>query len=93
MITLNKFVDCKLWSARDVMRLLGYSSTSAFWVFVHASGVPYVSLNSRRAVFHPPALEAWLRRRAVGTHAAPIVSLPVGEPAGRDGDSNSKGSR
>ena len=65
--------DSNLWTANEVKVFLGYRNTSAFWAFVHASGVPYLQMNARRIMFHRPALEAWLRRRAVGKHEAPIV--------------------
>ena len=72
MSTLDTSLD-SLWTAQKVMRLLGYKSTSAFWVFVHASGFPCIRINGRRIMFHRAALEDWLRQRAVGKHSAPIV--------------------
>ncbi len=64
------------------MELLRYRSTSAFWVFVHASGIPFVQLNGRRIMFHGAALEAWLRRRAVGKHAKSIIGSSPGDLGG-----------
>ena len=62
-----------LWTAKEVMRFLGYRSVSAFWQFVNSSGFPSIRLNSRRIVFDPKAVESWLRQRAVGQHLEPIV--------------------
>lgn len=62
------------------MRRLGYSSPSAFFNFIKKAGVPRIRLNARKVVFDPVALESWLRKRAIGTHAAPILgdALPTG---------------
>lgn len=59
------------------MPLLDYQSKSAFWTAVHTLGIPYIRINNRLIKFHRPALEDWLRRRAVGKHTAPIVSDTV----------------
>ena len=48
------------------MAELCYTDKSAFWTFVHASGVPHVRLNARRILFERASLNAWLDRRTVG---------------------------
>ena len=48
------------------MSRLGYTDRSAWWSFVHKSGLPYIRLNSRVARFDEAAVEAWLQRRTVG---------------------------
>lgn len=57
-----------LWSSDQVMTKLNYHDKSAFWLFVHSSGLPHLRLNSRRILFDPRAVEAWLKKRAIGTH-------------------------
>lgn len=53
-----------------VMNMLCYSDRSAFWSFIHASGFPFVRLNSRRILFERAAVDSWLARRSVGKAAA-----------------------
>jgi len=59
-----------LLSAREVQRHFGYTNSTAFFAFVRRAGVPCVRLNPRRIMFEPKAVEAWLRKRAVGEHPA-----------------------
>jgi hypothetical protein len=49
-------------------RLLGYrgKSSSAFWEFVHRTGVPHIRFNSRRIMFSERAVHDWLLKRCVG---------------------------
>lgn len=53
----------------EVMRDLGFTDKSAFWVFVKREGVPHIRLNARHIVFEPAALDGWLNRRRVGRAA------------------------
>lgn len=64
-----------LLTPKEVRRLLNYkgSCSSSFWAFVRSAGMPFIRLNARRYLFDPAAVEAWLRKRAVGRHDAPIL--------------------
>ena len=48
------------------MAVTGHRSRSAFWQFVHTSGVPHIRLNSKNIVFDQAALNCWLAARTVG---------------------------
>ena len=67
----------RLCSAQEIRTLFRYKSPSAFWEFAKSSGLPHIRLNARRILFDRAAVEDWLRQRAVGRHAAPIVGLTV----------------
>jgi hypothetical protein len=54
------------WTAGELMSRWGYRSRSAFWQFVHASGVPHLRLNARRVVFERRAVESWEAKRRIG---------------------------
>lgn len=75
-----------LWSAKEVMRFLGYRNVSAFWQFVNSSGFPRIRLNPRRIVFDPKAVESWLRQRAVGQHSEPILRSSARNQSPEPGD-------
>lgn len=46
-----------------VMRFFGYSNRSSFWKFIRTKGVPHISLNKRRIMFDPVALNRWIAKR------------------------------
>lgn len=46
-----------------VMKFFGYENRSSFWKFVRTQGVPFISLNARRKMFDPVALNGWIKRR------------------------------
>ncbi len=48
------------------MEITGHRNRSAFWQFVHTSGVPHIRLNRRNIVFDQAALNCWLAARTVG---------------------------
>lgn len=75
-----------LLTPKEVRRLLNYkgSCSSSFWAFVRAEGVPFIRLNARRYLFDPAAVEAWLRKRAVGRHDAPILGSETDGRAERE---------
>lgn len=52
--------------AAEVMAVTGHRSRSAFWQFVHTSGVPHIRLNSKNIIFDQAALNCWLAARTVG---------------------------
>ncbi len=52
--------------APAVMEITGHRNRSAFWQFVHTSGVPHIRLNRRNIVFDQAALNCWLAARTVG---------------------------
>ena len=73
-----------LLAGRDLMKRLQYENASAFWCWVHTSGVPHIRVNARKILFEPQAVEAWLRRRAVGAHPAPILGAAHAPKEGAD---------
>lgn len=57
-------------SSKQVMERYGYKCRKSFWQFVHANGVPHITLTARKLVFAPAALEAWEKKRSIGSGAA-----------------------
>ena len=60
--------DPELKDSKWARKLLGYKgkSSSAFWQFVHSSGVPHIRLNQRKIMFSENAVFDWLAKRVVG---------------------------
>lgn len=52
-----------LVASSAVMKFFGYTNRAAFWHFVKTKGVPCITLNARRIMFDPVALNQWLARR------------------------------
>ncbi len=55
-----------LLTPKEAMAIFGYRDRSAFLRMVRASGLPRVRVNRRVIRFEPRAIQAFLRRRAVG---------------------------
>lgn len=62
--TSTPLLDRKYLPGPQVMKLLGYSNPAAFYSFVRAERLPFVTLNRRRIVFEERELTSWLDRRA-----------------------------
>lgn len=50
----------------EVMKLLRYNNTAAFYAFVRQSGMPFIMLNQRRFLFDAQAVTDWLQDRSIG---------------------------
>jgi hypothetical protein len=64
--TLAMDDDLYFLTPAEVMAMLRYTSPSAFWVFVHGSGMPHVCLNRRVVRFERRAVLDFLNRRSSG---------------------------
>jgi|GEM_PF-6375002 len=60
--------DPELRDSKWARKLLGYKgkSSSAFWQFVHSSGVPHLRVNRRKIMFSEAAVYDWLTKRSDG---------------------------
>lgn len=56
----------RLVKPAEVFKLLGYADRAAGWAAVRAAGIPFIRINSRRALFDERAVVAWLDSRTVG---------------------------
>ena len=56
----------KILSTAEVMGLLGYTDSTSFWQTAKRSGLPFVRVSAKRAVFREQDLENWMRSRTVG---------------------------
>ena len=58
--------ELRLRTTKEMMDYFGYSDADSFLDFVKRSGLPRIRLNSRRIMFDPIAVQAWVDRRTIG---------------------------
>jgi predicted DNA-binding transcriptional regulator AlpA len=58
--------EVRLRTTKEMMVYFGYADSDAFLEFAKRSGLPRIRLNSRRVMFDPVAVQAWVDRRTIG---------------------------
>ncbi len=61
------FSTGRIFQTKDAMQLLGFSDSTSFWQAVKRSGLPYVRISARRAIFRETDLTAWMDSRVIGS--------------------------
>jgi predicted DNA-binding transcriptional regulator AlpA len=56
----------RLLTTKETMAYFSYKDPDAFLEFARRSGLPRIRMNSRRIMFDPAAVQAWIDRRTIG---------------------------
>lgn len=78
----------RLLSSAEVMALLGYSETEPFLAAARAAKCPMVRINSRKILFDPADVAAWLQRlKETGPQTRTRIEIgsPLQQRRWRDG--------
>lgn len=67
--------EARFLTGPTVIKLLGYADSSTGWKAIKRANIPFVRINSKRALFEETQVRAWIDRNTVnGTKAVEVAS-------------------